>query len=181
MRAMAVAVEWGAGAAWAPMRAASVALSGPTTVRPDGPVFGGVERDKLRATVEPGPEALQVEVVAPRVEAGEERAGRVEGERVKARDADRRDAEGKREAPRGGDGDADAGEVPRPDPDADGVQVGQGRAARRKRLGQKRHEAFGLTLRHILVRLGQNPVAGQQSGRAMRGRRVEAEDQGVRR
>jgi hypothetical protein len=34
--------------------------------------------------------------------------------------------------------------LPGPDTDADGVSVGQGRAARRKRLDQERHQPFGL-------------------------------------
>jgi hypothetical protein len=101
--------------------------------------------------------------------------------RLEAGDADGGNAQRQRQATCRRHADADAREVAGTHADGDGVE----RVERQPVLGQhlldQRHEAFGLSLRHRLVALREDPVATQQSGRAMRGRCVEAQDEGLRR
>jgi hypothetical protein len=109
---------------------------------------------------------------------GRDKAAIRPAHRLERGDADGRDAEGKRKAARGGDGDADAGEVAGSHTHGDGVERRTGDGAASPNGLDQGHEPFGLTLGHGFEPLRQNPVATQQSGRAMRGRCVEAEDRG---
>ncbi len=106
-------------------------------------------------------------------------AGQPVSQRLGRADADGRDAKRQRQPARGGDGNADAGEVAGAGTDADQRQIAPTGACTCQHLLDQGHQAFGLSLGHVLGDRCDQPVARQQSGRAMRGRCVEAKHQPV--
>ena len=103
-----------------------------------------------------------------------------ETDRVERGNAYRGNVQRQGQTARRRNGDPNSREIARACPRANPAEVAPTGAAFGQHLFKQRHQPFRLPTSHVLGTYTQNPVAGQQSGRAMRGRCVEPQNELVR-